>query len=198
MALLGFLHHHQQHRSRQLRWIVPLAAFVLVAVLATLAVQYRVSDQAVATEFFKAHKTISHTGELLQRGLLIGGAVLVVLVVGMAGWMFRVTHRIVRPIHTMHRALDALTAGDLGVRVELHRDDEFHEVGEALNKLVEEFSTTLTTVHALVDKVAALTAARAPHDQAIDAQIHALVSELDQTVEFFRLEPRRTICENDR
>jgi len=201
MPLLGFLHHHRGHRTRQLRWTLPLAVFLLIAVLVTLGVQYRVSDQAVATEFFRAHKTISHTGQLLQRGLLIGGAVLIGLVVCMAGWMFRVTHRIVRPVHTMHRTLDALTAGDLGVRVELHQADEFQEVGDALNRLVDEFSATLTTVHTLVDRVAALTATRgagrpSPSDQELDDQIRTLIIQLDQAVNFFRLEPRRTISED--
>ena len=91
MALLGFLHHHRGHRTRQLRWILPLMGCVLIAVLATLAVQYRISDQAVTQEFFRAHKTIRHTGELLRLGMLVGGAVLVVLVVAMAGWGLRVT-----------------------------------------------------------------------------------------------------------
>src|SRR5262249_31524648 len=54
---MKLLHHHVEHRSRQLRWVVPLLAFVLAAVVTTLAVQYRVSDQAVGAEFFRAHKT---------------------------------------------------------------------------------------------------------------------------------------------
>src|SRR5207247_5059616 len=88
---MGFLlHHHPGHRARQLRWVVPLGAFLLVAVLATLAIQYRVSNQEVGTELFRAHKTISHTGELLQRGLVIGSAVLVLLVLGVTLWAFRV------------------------------------------------------------------------------------------------------------
>jgi methyl-accepting chemotaxis protein len=193
MALFGLLHRHSTHRTRQLRWAVPLVALLLLAVLTTLAVQYRVSDQAVGTEFFRAHKTISHTGELLRRGMLIGGLVLIALVLVMGGWILHVTHRIVRPVHSMHRALDALTAGDLGVRVELHRNDEFREVGDALNRLVDEFAGTLSTVHALVDRIAALSA----QDQSTEAQIHELILELDQTVEFFRLAPRRTISEDD-
>jgi len=91
----------------------------------------------------------------------------------------------VRPVHTMHRALDALVAGDLGVRVELHRQDEFHEVGEALNRLVDEFAATLGKVHAQVDRIVA------------GEQDRALVEDLDRTMEFFRLEPRRTIREDD-
>jgi methyl-accepting chemotaxis protein len=190
--MAGFLHSHPGHRARQVRWVVPLAAMLVLAVLVTLAVQYRVSDQAVGTEFFRAHKTISHTGELLRRGTAIGAAVLLVLVLALTGWAFRVTHRIVRPVHTMHRALDALVAGDLGVRVELDRTDEFREVAEALNRLIDEFATTLAKVHELVDRIAAQT--RTTYDQ---TPLAAVVEELDRTMEFFRLEPRRTIREGD-
>jgi methyl-accepting chemotaxis protein len=198
MGLLGLLHHHPRHRARQLRWVLPVVGLVLLATLATLAVQYRVSDQAVGTEFFRAHKTISHTGELLRRGTVIGGLVLLVLVSALALWAFRLTHRIVRPVHTLHRGLDALVEGDLGVRVELHGEDEFHEVGAALNRLVDKFATTLTRVHALVDQIVAQTASGTGtrHDQASESQIAALVRELDATMEFFRLEPRRAIRED--
>ncbi len=192
MRLFGLLHHHPGHRARQLRWVLPLLALVLAAVLATLAVQYHVSNQAIGTEFFRAHKTISHTGELLARGTVIGALVLVVLVLGVGAWTLALTHRIVRPVHTVHRALDALVTGDLGVRVELDRRDEFAEVGAALNRLVEEFSGTLAKVHALVDRLAAASAT-AP----AEAQLRSLIAELDRTMDFFRLEPRRTIREDD-
>jgi len=185
MGLPGLLHHHPGHRARQLRWVVPLGTLLLVAALATLAIQYRVSDQAVGTEFFRAHKTISHTGELLARGTIVGAVVLVLLVLALTAWAFHVTHRIVRPVHTIHRVLDALVAGDLGVRVELQPQDEFREVGDALNRLVDEFATTLGKVHALVDRIVA------------GNQELALVEELDRTMEFFRLQPRRTIREGD-
>ena len=197
MPRFRLLHHHPGHRARQLRWVVPAGAMLLGAVLVTLAVQYRVSDQAVGTEFFRAHKTISHTGELLARGTIAAAVVLILLLVAMGVWALRLTHRIVRPVHTMHRALDALVEGELGVRVALHEGDEFHEVGEALNRLVEEFATTLATVHALVDRVAALAAVAPELHNATGEQIKATVAELDRTMDFFRLEPRRTLREND-
>src|SRR3989442_10286212 len=103
--------------------------------------------------------------------MVIGSVVLVVLVLAVTAWAFRVTHGIVGRVHTMHGALDALVAGDLGVRVELHRDDEFREAAEALNCLVDEFTMTLGKVHALVDRLVAL----AP---AVDqTQLQALVNE---------------------
>ena len=188
MGFFGLLHPHPGHRARQLRWVVPLTALLLVAGLAMLAVQYRVSDRAIETEFFRAHKTISHTGQLLGRGTAIGAAVLVVLVLATAVGALRLTHRIVRPVHALHRALDALVAGDLGVRVELDRRDEFGEVAAALNRLVDELATTLGTVHVLVDQLAAAVP---------DGDLRDLARQLDRTMEFFRLGPRRTIREND-
>jgi methyl-accepting chemotaxis protein len=178
--------------------VLPIVTLLLLAGLATLAVQYRVSDQAVSTEFFRAHKTISHTGELLRRGTAIGTVVLLAVVAAIALWAFRLTHRIVRPVHTLHRGIDALVEGDLGVRVELHGDDEFHEVGVALNRLVDEFAATLTRVHALVDRIVAQTASGTGtrREPASESEIAALVRELDATMEFFRLEPRRTIRED--
>ncbi len=186
MGRFDLLHWHPGHRARQLRWVVPLVVLVLVAVLATLAIQYHLSNQEVGTEFFRAHKTISHTGELLRRGTIAGALVLVVLVLAVGLWALRLTHRIVRPVHTLHRALDALVAGDLGARVELDRADEFGEVAAALNRLVDEFASTLARVHALVDRLAAETSASG-------GSVAELVRDLDRTMEFFRLAPRRTI-----
>ena len=196
MKLSGLVHHHPRHRARQLRWVLPIVMLVLLATVGTLVVQYQVSNQVVGTEFFHAHKTISQTGELLRRGTVIGSLLLAILVLALAAWAFRLTHRIVRPVHTLHRALDALVDGDLGVRIALHREDEFQEVGDALNRLIDEFATTLTKVHTLVDRVADLTTpTRAPDIQSAE-QVQALVKELDQTMDFFRLAPRRTIRED--
>lgn len=194
---LSFFHHHDVHRRRQLRWVVPLGLALAIGTLATLAVQYWSSDEAVSDEFFRAHKTISHTGQLLEREYVIGGGVLLLLLGAGGLWMLHLTHRIVRPVHTLHRALDALVAGDLGVRVELHPGDEFHEVGDALNHLADEFGGTLTRVHALVDRIER-TAGGLAAGSATPAttELHALVRELDQTMDFFRVEPRRVLRED--
>jgi methyl-accepting chemotaxis protein len=199
MAVFGLLHRHGGHRARQLRWVLPIVTLLFVAALAMLAVQYRVSDEAVSTEFFRAHKTIHHTGELLARGIFFGAAVLTVGVLVTALWALHVTHRIVRPVHTLHVALEALAEGELGVRVELHRRDEFQDVGAALNRLVERFGATLGTVHGLVDRLEATAgeAARRAHDDAAATDLHALARELDRTMEFFRLEPRRIVREDE-
>src|SRR5262249_8457147 len=125
-------------------------------------------------------------------------AVLTVVVVATALLALRFTHRIVRPVHTIHRALDALAGGELGVRVELARTDEFREVGDALNRLVERFAETLARVHDTVDRLdgIATTTAREARDGSAEREIHRLVRDLDRTIDFFRLEPRRVVRED--
>jgi methyl-accepting chemotaxis protein len=191
MGIFDRLHFHPLHRARQMRWVLPAVGLLFVAVLASWGLLYYLGNQDVGTEFFHAHKTISHTGELLQRGLIVGVVVLVALVGAIAFWAFGVTHRIVRPVHTLHRALDELVTGNLGARLELHRHDEFQEVGAALNRLVEEFGTTLAKVHDLVDRMEVLAAevAQEAHDNSAEVRLHALAAELNETMEFFRREP---------
>ena len=200
MTALRLLHHHREHRTRQLRWVVPMVVLLLGAAIATLWLAYHLDDQAVGTEFFKAHKTIHHTSELLTRGLWAGIAVFSVLVAAVGVWALRLTHRIVQPVHTLHRALDALVDGDLGVRLELHRHDEFQEVGDALNRLVDEFGTTLGAVHSLVDRIEAIAeqSAREAHDESAEQELHRLAQDLNRTMDFFRLGPRRLIQEDPR
>jgi methyl-accepting chemotaxis protein len=197
MSPLQLLHSHQPHRARQLRWVLPAVGLLFIAVLATMGVLYAIGNQDVGTEFFHAHKTISQTGQLLQRGLIVSVALLTILLVAVVLWAFQVTHRIVRPVHTLHRALDELVTGNLGVRLELQRHDEFQEVGSALNRLAEEFSAALARVHELVDRIDVLATqvAEEAHDQSAEARLQELAHELHETIEFFRREPSIVIRE---
>lgn len=195
----SLLHYHPTHRTLQLRWVLVTVGLLFITVLVTMGLLYRISNQDVGAEFFRAHKTISQTGQLFQRGLAVSVVVLTALVVGIGLWAFSVSHRVVRPVHTLHRTLDQLVTGDLGVRVELHRHDEFQAVGVALNRLVDEFSQTLTRVHDLVDRIDALAEqlARDAHDQSAEGQLHQLAGELNETMEFFRLQPLHVLREGE-
>src|SRR5262249_57841147 len=119
-------------------------------------------------------------------------AVLTVVVVATALLALRFTHRIVRPVHTIHRALDALAGGELGVRVELARTDEFREVGDALNRLVERFAETLARVHDTVDRLdgIATTTAREARDGSAEREIHRLPPGPSPPRDLFRAPPR--------
>ncbi len=183
------LHAHPIQRSRQLRWVLPAGLLLLAAILITLGVVYWSANQDIGEEFWRAHKTIHHTGELLVRGLTLAVVVLTLVLLGILAWALRLTHRVVRPVHTLHQALDELAGGNLCVRVDLHRQDEFQEVGRSLNRLVDEFCSTLTRVHALADQVDALAGevAQGEVETSAEKRLHAVARELNETMEFFRV-----------
>ncbi|HTQ48500.1 MAG TPA: HAMP domain-containing protein [Polyangiaceae bacterium] len=187
----AWLHAHPQHRRRQLRGLIPLA-LLLAATLVALALQYALGSHQVQAEFFRAHKTISNTGQLLRRGTLIGGVALVLAAFALTLWSLRLSHRFVRPVHTLHRALLALAEGDLGVRLEFHRRDEFGEVAESLNRLVGDFAATLRRSHELSARAAAL-AAGEPQDARTREELNASLRALERSLGFFRLAPERVI-----
>lgn len=155
MPGISLFHHHRRHRSRQLRWVLPVVAVVLAGAVASAIVTYELGDRAVSSEFFRAHKTIHETGALLRTGLLVGLGLSTALVAFVAVWSFRVTHRIVRPVHALHQALDELAAGRLGTRVELDRNDEFQETAEALNRLAGAFAAVVARLEEIAAEIEA-------------------------------------------
>lgn len=196
MALFRFLHHHQTHRSRQMRWVLPIAGCVLVAVLAIGAIVYEAGDREVEREFFRAHKTVSQTGELLWDAVIVGVVSAVALVGGCALYGLHLTHRIVRPLHTIHRALDALADGDLGVRVELRRDDEFREIGDAMNRLASRLRETVEGLETVAQELEVACGTSASDDEAGITALRRLTAGLRDELRRFHLEPERCIRED--
>lgn len=191
MPRFALLHRHQRHRARQLRWILPVVAVVLAGAAASAILAYEIGDRAVSMEFFRAHKTIHETGELLRTGLLAGFGVSALLVVLVAAWSFRTTHLIVRPIHALHLALDALAAGRLGTRVELHRHDEFQEVADALNQVARGFSDAVRRLERVTAELEEL--ALYPADRGHTAELPLLAAELREILSPFDATPRPPI-----
>ncbi|MHB2016017.1 MAG: HAMP domain-containing protein [Candidatus Xenobia bacterium] len=147
------LHPHPGPRSRQLRWVLPSAVLTVGAVAVVLAIVYVECDHSVQAEFFRAHKTIAHTGQMMLHGLLLGSAALMAFVLGIVLRNLLQAHRIVRPVHTLHEGLDALANGNLGVRVRLHESDEFQEVARSFNRLAEKLAGTLGRAQALAARI---------------------------------------------
>src|SRR5437870_10640014 len=82
----AMLHYHPTHRARQLRWVLPTVGLLFVAILITLGVIYQMSNQAVETQYFRAHVQFNRTGELFKRGLEVGAVVLTLLLLAIGTW----------------------------------------------------------------------------------------------------------------
>lgn len=177
MLSLPFLHPHRAHRSRQIRWIVPAAALAALAIVIAAGAFWEVGDREVGREFFRAHKEVSHTGQLLSDAALTGVALALALLVAATGYGLWLTHRILRPLHLIHGAVDALAEGDLETRVELHHRDEFREVGESINRLAHRLESIAASLDQLAGRAAAAAASPIPFGPG-DPALQALAADL--------------------
>lgn len=191
MRGIPFLHHHHLHRTRQLRWVLPVVAVLLAGAVASTIIVYELGDRAVSTEFFRAHKTIHETGELLRTGLLVALGLSACLVAVVAFWSVRVSHRIVRPVHALHQALDLLAAGELGTRVELHRHDEFQEIAEALNRVAGGFEAAMQRLRRIAAEIDELRLYASDRNRG--GELESIAIELRETLAGFRLDPKPPI-----
>jgi methyl-accepting chemotaxis protein len=186
---ISLLHADPTHRRRQLRWVLLTTLGVAGVVAVCMCCFYYDADQQVSNEFWRAHKQISHTGQMLKHGLEMSVVLLVALSAGLAVWRFRETHRIVRAVHTIHLALQDMVAGNVGVRVQLRETDEFHEVAETLNRLVGEFRDVLTRLHPAVDDM--VKAAEAGDIE----RVRVLAHDIDEAMDFFQVDAEKVIAD---
>jgi PAS domain S-box-containing protein len=99
-----------------------------------LAVGRRVNGApwAVVTEFPMA-VVMAPAREFLGRAILLGS---ILLVLG-AGLTAVVSNRLIAPLLELTAATDAMTAGDMGARVRIRRNDELGQLGAAFNAMAE-------------------------------------------------------------
>lgn len=136
---------------RSQRWIDP--TFQKRYSMLLLSVVLLVSSVLIATFWFHSEqvlKTLSSAGVLPQHSLylliekqmhsLMWSVVAVVVLFSIFVLMLAkfLSHRIVGPIFAIKRSLESMTRGDLeGARLKLRSDDEFHDVGELVNQVVD-------------------------------------------------------------
>jgi len=76
---------------------------------------------------------------------------------GLAGVLFIggifLSHRMVGPIFAFRKALSRLVVGDFSTPMQLRKNDEFHDLKDAYNKLLEQLQSGLKEDIGLLDKV---------------------------------------------
>ncbi len=98
------------------------------------------------------HETLvfSRVVEILWIPLLISALVGSVMIVAMAIFF---SHRIAGPLFNLKRMMKQIEQGNLNVSMRIRKDDEFHDVEEAFNKMVEGLNTHLGKLEKAVTKL---------------------------------------------
>ncbi len=119
-----------------------------------------VSDQTINTPLFNQSAKLDGYlvfsegpayGSQILEGVarnLIGAGLLATVLAALAGWFF--SKHISEPVLSLTDVTSRMSEGDLSLRVDLQRDDEFGALGHAFNHMAVRIETTISTLRRFV------------------------------------------------
>lgn len=169
---------HLVNHELRLRLVLDDAIFALIAGIGAVVILTIISNREIGDSLWSAHFSIKETRELLNRGAWIAGCVTFVAVLIFGLWSLIDAHRIAGPMHRLRNLLVDLSQGNFIHEIQFRKRDEFQDVAEAADTLVESLSTRVERLQNLADSI---------HTAAANGQdVTALATELKTEVGFFR------------
>ena len=174
--------------GQNLRWrlVIDDAVFALLASLVALGILYYTSNREIGDSMYSAHLSLKETRHLLENGIKIAAVTTFVAVLLFGFWSFIDAHRIVGPMHRMHRLLGEIADGNLTHEIEVRKRDEFQELSSEADRLVDTFAERISGIRKQADVLASALGNEAmTTEQAISAREQA--QELLRSLDYFKL-----------
>jgi methyl-accepting chemotaxis protein len=92
-----------------------------------------------------------------------------------------VTHKMVGPLYAIEKVIGRVTDGVLSARVKLRKNDDLHELGQAMNQMLDKQETTLSTLNERFQKVSSRLRDKSPgHASQSDPNITAELEAIEK------------------
>lgn len=168
---------HMVNGDVRLRLVLDDTIFALAAAFAAIGILYWLGNKQLGDSLYSAHLSIKETRELLTNGARLAGIVTFVGVMLFGLWSAIDAHRIVGPMHRLHRLLRDIEGGNLTHEIRFRQRDEFQEIAAAADAMVDRYCDLLSMARANADAISqALAAGRA--DEAAILEARRLAAEL--------------------
>ena len=177
---------HLVNRDLRLRLVLDDMIFALVAALAAVGILYWLSNREIGDSLYSAHLSIKQTRELLTNGAKIAGLVTFLAVLLFGLWSLVDAHRIAGPVHRLRRLLAEVAGGNLTHEIQFRRRDEFQDIAQAADSLVDTYADRLAQIQRQFDALAAALDAE-PVDAAALQAIRGRAVELKSQLAYFRV-----------
>ncbi|MEK8052086.1 methyl-accepting chemotaxis protein [Ideonella sp. DXS22W] len=116
----------------------------------------------------------------LSAGLMAGAAVLGLALAGLAGWLS--TRSVTQPLHEALRAAGRVAEGDLSVRLQRSRGDEFGELLGALDRMADRLRGVISTIRHSSESVLMASGEIAAGNHDLSARTEQQAASLQATV----------------
>lgn len=136
----------------QRMFILKFCTLVVMGAAITGIIIYALSGSTVTTTFENSRLTIKSTADYILPVVLLAGGIMVVFI-SIATIIVTVfaSHKIAGPLYRMEKDIDAVTDGNLNVRINLRATDEVKPLASSLDKMVRALRGRIAAVKETLD-----------------------------------------------
>ena len=122
-------------------FFIILGGFVCTVFNAYLYYNYIVDSYEFIFKFSNLSQDIINDRykDLYHFGIILILATLMIILI-IAAWGLLITHRAADSVYHIKRVIEEIKAGNTQERIRLRKKDEFHEVADAFNQLLDELN----------------------------------------------------------
>lgn len=141
------------NKEFQFRYIARIVFGMIVMALVLGFTVYFTTWARIMDEFYTIPRIASQYASLFGSVTQLMGVFLLIFLVLAVIWSVFASHSIAGPIYRFEKTLQAITEGDLTLRVGLRKTDEFKHMADTLNQMVGELRTSLASDSELIGEL---------------------------------------------
>ncbi len=139
-------------RGFQSRFILKFCLLLLCGIALSTGLIFLLSQGTLTSSFSDSRLVINRTSQAIMPTLLITNLITlgIITLAAIAVTLF-VSHRIAGPMFRFEQDIKKIARGDLSVRINLRRKDQFSEMATAFNEMVSGLNEKITKIDREID-----------------------------------------------
>ncbi len=144
------------NRDFQFRYIARMIIGIIVMAMIVSFTVYYTTWARIMDEFYDVARIASQYAPLfssINQTLLV---ILLVFLVLAAFFSVFISHQIAGPMYRFEKTLQAIAGGDMTMRVGLRKRDEFKQLADTMNEMVDELRNSLSSNRTLIEEMTSI------------------------------------------
>lgn len=136
----------------QSKFILKFCFILLCGIILSTGLVFIFSQETLTSSFSNSRLVISSTAQAIMPTLLITNLItLGIITIAAIGVTLFMSHRIAGPMFRFEKDIKKIAGGDLNVRINLRKKDQFSEMAGAFNEMASEFHKKITGINQQID-----------------------------------------------
>lgn len=138
----------------QFKFIVKFCLIMLAGIVLSTCVVFLFSQDTLTSSFKDSSLVIESTGSAILPTILITNLItLAIITVAVIGVTLFISHRIAGPMFRFEKDIDRISQGDLRVRINLRKKDQFSAMAESFNSMASSLHEKIAGIDGEIDHI---------------------------------------------